>query len=166
MSRMPQLVAMPGMPGLSALGMMSLLSAQQGLTIEDEEKKSADLMFRKESPTEDTSKDNIEQEDDICCILCGLKESSVDKLKDHINMHFIEQVKKRRAEDLAEMNMHKKLKNNDLHEDEKQTKDNKTFEEMTKPNDKRIKCDKCNISFGNLTTFEAHVKHYCNNRKE
>jgi hypothetical protein len=27
--------------------------------------------------------------EDFCCILCGLKEASVDKLKDHINMHFI-----------------------------------------------------------------------------
>jgi hypothetical protein len=29
------------------------------------------------------------QGEDFCCILCGLKEASVDKLKDHINMHFI-----------------------------------------------------------------------------
>merc|ERR1719427_987511 len=36
--------------------------------------------------------------DDFCCILCGYKESSVDKLKDHINMHFIGQVKKRKSE--------------------------------------------------------------------
>ena len=30
--------------------------------------------------------------EDFCCILCGLKEASVDKLKDHINMHFIGKV--------------------------------------------------------------------------
>ena len=32
--------------------------------------------------------------DGFCCILCGFKEQSVEKLKDHINMHFIGQVKK------------------------------------------------------------------------
>ena len=32
--------------------------------------------------------------EDFCCILCGYKEQSVEKLKDHINMHFIGQVKK------------------------------------------------------------------------
>ena len=32
--------------------------------------------------------------DDYCCILCGYKESSVERLKDHINMHFIGHVKK------------------------------------------------------------------------
>ena len=32
--------------------------------------------------------------DGFCCILCGYKEQSVEKLKDHINMHFIGQVKK------------------------------------------------------------------------
>ena len=32
--------------------------------------------------------------DSFCCILCGFKEQSVEKLKDHINMHFIGQVKK------------------------------------------------------------------------
>jgi len=32
--------------------------------------------------------------EDFCCILCGYKERSVERLKDHINMHFIGQVKK------------------------------------------------------------------------
>lgn len=32
--------------------------------------------------------------DDFCCILCGYKEQSVERLKDHINMHFIGQIKK------------------------------------------------------------------------
>ena len=33
--------------------------------------------------------------DDFCCILCGYKEQSVERLKDHINMHFIGQVAKK-----------------------------------------------------------------------
>ncbi len=32
--------------------------------------------------------------EDFCCILCGYKDQSVERLKDHINMHFIGQVKK------------------------------------------------------------------------
>jgi len=31
---------------------------------------------------------------DYCCILCGLKEQSVERLKDHINLHFISQMKR------------------------------------------------------------------------
>ena len=38
--------------------------------------------------------DNAAGSDDYCCILCGYKESSVERLKDHINMHFIGHVKK------------------------------------------------------------------------
>ena len=38
--------------------------------------------------------ENIGGSDDYCCILCGYKESSVERLKDHINMHFIGHVKK------------------------------------------------------------------------
>lgn len=38
--------------------------------------------------------DNVGGNDDYCCILCGYKESSVERLKDHINMHFIGHVKK------------------------------------------------------------------------
>jgi hypothetical protein len=32
--------------------------------------------------------------EDYCCILCGFKEQSVDRLKDHINLHFIGQMKR------------------------------------------------------------------------
>ena len=32
--------------------------------------------------------------DDFCCILCGYKEQSVERLKDHINLHFISQMKR------------------------------------------------------------------------
>ena len=32
--------------------------------------------------------------DDYCCILCGYKEQSVERLKDHINLHFISQMKR------------------------------------------------------------------------
>ena len=41
-----------------------------------------------------SSLDTVAGSDDYCCILCGYKESSVDRLKDHINMHFIGHVKK------------------------------------------------------------------------
>ena len=41
-----------------------------------------------------TGTDNVGSNDDYCCILCGYKESSVERLKDHINMHFIGHVKK------------------------------------------------------------------------
>ena len=43
------------------------------------------------SPNKDVQ---LSVNDDYCCILCGYKESSVERLKDHINMHFIGQVKK------------------------------------------------------------------------
>jgi hypothetical protein len=31
--------------------------------------------------------------EDYCCILCGYKEQSVERLKDHISLHFISQMK-------------------------------------------------------------------------
>jgi hypothetical protein len=36
--------------------------------------------------------------EDYCCILCGYKEASVERLKDHINLHFIGQVKRKHQE--------------------------------------------------------------------
>ena len=47
---------------------------------------------------------NGQNGDDYCCILCGYKEQSVDRLKDHINLHFIGQVKRKHEEASKENN--------------------------------------------------------------
>ena len=136
-SKMIQIPGMPhlmGMPVLSAVGMMSLLSAR--LNSEEKEKKSAEEMFRNKSSDGVVSEEGIQQAEDLCCVFCGIKETSVDKLKDHINMHFIKQIKKRKADEPEQMNIHKKMKKEDHLENE-----NKTAES----NDKRMKCNKCNI---------------------
>jgi hypothetical protein len=39
-----------------------------------------------------------------CCILCGYKEQSVERLKDHINLHFIGQVKRKHESDTESSN--------------------------------------------------------------
>merc|ERR1711963_338703 len=70
--------------------MMSFLSAQQALKAEAKEGRLVEENTEARSPKGEG--------EDFCCILCGFKESSVDKLKDHINMHFIGHVKKRKAE--------------------------------------------------------------------
>merc|ERR1711963_1208717 len=70
--------------------MMSFLSAQQALKAEAKEGRLVEENTEARSPKGEG--------EDFCCILCGFKESSVDKLKDHINMHFIGQVKKRKSE--------------------------------------------------------------------
>jgi len=69
---------------VSAADMMTFLSAQQQAVKAEVEERSTG--------------EETEASEDFCCILCGFKESSVDKLKDHINMHFIGQVKKRKSE--------------------------------------------------------------------
>ena len=82
---------MGGAGPVSAADMMTFLSAQQHIKAETVE-------TDKCAPATSPEARDTEGSEDFCCILCGFKESSVDKLKDHINMHFIGQVKKRKSE--------------------------------------------------------------------
>ena len=93
---------MPG-PGMSAADMISFLSAHQAGKTEEQKKVALPQTSRGKSPKGFSDSTKSEPTDDFCCILCGFKESSVDKLKDHINMHFIGQVKKRKAENETDL---------------------------------------------------------------
>eukprot|EP00096_Caligus_rogercresseyi_P009902 TRINITY_DN3466_c0_g4_i1.p1 TRINITY_DN3466_c0_g4~~TRINITY_DN3466_c0_g4_i1.p1 ORF type:complete len:654 (+),score=242.95 TRINITY_DN3466_c0_g4_i1:111-2072(+) len=78
----------PGLPPLSPADMMSFLNAKS--------------MEAKESGN--ASSGSSSTKEDFCCILCGYKEDSLDKLKDHINMHFIGQVKRSRSSSASSSN--------------------------------------------------------------
>ncbi len=82
-------------PMLSAADMMSFLNAK---SLEQQAKAAVAAAAAAAAATA-TSNEGMKEKsqspgEDFCCILCGYKEQSVDRLKDHINMHFIGQVKK------------------------------------------------------------------------
>jgi len=96
----------PNPPGLSPGDMVALLAARQAAESEAAVVKSeaglspppppAASGHKSPSTSAATSPRGLpaalsaeSQGEDFCCILCGLKEASVDKLKDHINMHYI-----------------------------------------------------------------------------
>jgi hypothetical protein len=72
---------------LSAAEMMSFLNAK---SLEQQAK----AMSSSVAAEDKSSSSSSSSSSDFCCILCGYKEQSVERLKDHINMHFIGQVKK------------------------------------------------------------------------
>merc|ERR1719189_2753461 len=91
------------------LEMMSLLNAKSNI---DQNDKLSSLMMstmaaaamqaaaaNNNSPgstnTQSNGSSSNTNSDDYCCILCGYKEQSVERLKDHINLHFIGQVKRK-----------------------------------------------------------------------
>ena len=188
------------MQGLSAADMITFLSAQHMAAVKNiEEKKSpsppAHQQQRGKSPKTFTESlgasassskaENIN--DDFCCILCGFKESSVEKLKDHINMHFIGQVKKRKADNEPEKGQENEESQSSCQSNsgesplDHQSKRAKKDEEdgglnaaadsepivdikQEKEKDGGLKCANCDTSFFNVTTFRAHVSYYCKNR--
>jgi len=184
-------------PGMSAADMISFLSAQQAVKSDEQKKTVLPQTSRGKSPkgfSDSTTKS--EPTDDFCCILCGFKESSVDKLKDHINMHFIGQVKKRKAEnetdshtsddsnhsapaDAYEDHLAKKVKKEDdsgdkqeIHEGVRRQQniiagiDTENADVKQDAENNSLTCRNCDISFVNSTTYSAHVKYYCKKKPE
>jgi len=174
------LAQMP-MAGMSAADMMSFLSAQQALKAEagaaEPERPAA------RSPSRVVEASTGENGEDFCCILCGYKESSVDKLKDHINMHFIGQVKKRKSENegiAAEETADKENKQEPVVKKikvegklvdegapgEKESEGRDPLATSDSPPAPSLTCSNCNISFVNPSTYSAHVQFYCKKKKE
>jgi len=85
------------MPGPSAADMISFLSARQVMENQGTQETTTDKSPRTQEAPASSASSGSSPSEDFCCILCGYKESSVDRLKDHINMHFIGQIKKRKA---------------------------------------------------------------------
>ena len=113
--------------------------------------------------------------EDYCCILCGYKEQSVDRLKDHINLHFIGQVKRKHEETEDTTNgsgnkstvetAAKRMKSESESSNEKSPtkiqspaspKEAEIDEEQ-----RQLKCNSCEIGFTHLSNFVAHKKYYC-----
>ena len=105
----------------------------------------------------------------------------MDRLKDHINLHFIGQVKRKHEESETEDN-----KNGNKSTDESAPKRLKSESESsssieaskspkpkisqspTSPKDaeideeqRQLKCNSCEIGFTHLSNFVAHKKYYC-----
>ena len=128
--------------------------------------------------------------EDFCCILCGFKESSVDKLKDHINMHFIGQVKKRKSEiegslqgeEMADKEnrqevLVKRIKVEGKLQQQQEEQENgevdgnpltgnDSLTSSVKEPQTALTCGNCNISFVNPSTYSAHVQFYCKKKTE
>ena len=149
--------------GISAANMMTFLSAQQAL------KQEAATPEGEHSPRVAEN----EVAEDFCCILCGFKESSVDKLKDHINMHFIGQVKKRKSGngEVGPEETKEKVKEPAVKRIKVETKGAEEQEEGSghsvdplagaESSPQSLSCDNCDISFVNPATYSAHVQLYC-----
>ena len=111
----------------------------------------------------------------------------MEKLKDHINMHFIGQVKKRKADNEPEKGQENEesqsssQSNSGDSPSEHQSKRAKKDDEESglsiaveseppvdikqeKEKEGGLKCANCDTSFFNVTTFRAHVSYYCKNR--
>ena len=163
--------------GMSAADMMSFLSAQQALKAEAKEGRLVE---------ENEARSPKSEGEDFCCILCGFKESSVDKLKDHINMHFIGQVKKRKSENEGSLQgeemadkenrqevLVKRIKVEGKQQEEEKGEVNSdplTGKDSLSPSGKEpqtaLTCANCNISFVNPSTYSAHVQFYCKKKTE
>lgn len=88
------------MPGPSAADMISFLNARQVMENQATQENNSTEKSPRTQPevaASGSASSGSSPSEDFCCILCGYKESSVDRLKDHINMHFIGQIKKRKA---------------------------------------------------------------------
>ena len=114
----------------------------------------------------------------------------MEKLKDHINMHFIGQVKKRKADNEPEKGHENEESQSSSQSnsasaespsEHSQSKRARKEEEegglntsadsdpivdikQEKEKDGGLKCSNCDTSFFNVTTFRAHVSYYCKNR--
>ena len=121
--------------------------------------------------------------EDYCCILCGYKEQSVDRLKDHINLHFIGQVKRKheQTEDKTSKNGSstsseetpvKKIKSEQTESTELDSKSpapksptspiqSTSRDSGSDTEERQLKCNSCEIGFTHLSNFVAHKKYYC-----
>ena len=166
--------------GMSAADMMSFLSAQQALKAEAKEGRLVE---------ESEARSPKSEGEDFCCILCGFKESSVDKLKDHINMHFIGQVKKRKSENEGSLQgeemadkenrqevLVKRIKVEGKQQQEEENGElggnsdpltgNESLAPSVKESQTALTCGNCSISFVNPSTYSAHVQFYCKKKTE
>ena len=132
-----------------------------------------------------SSSANVQNGDDYCCILCGYKEQSVERLKDHINLHFIGQVKRKHEESTKENNgaesnaKRPKIKEENINTDQpsaplsaksesRSHSPQGSLSDTESPNNatasqgtNQLKCNSCDIGFSHLSNFVAHKKYYC-----
>ena len=150
--------------------MISILTAHQVNKLNELKKNDfpASSEVDRKSPMEPKS-DSALTAGDYCCILCGFKESSVEQLKEHINMHFISQVKKRKAdkEERCDETSNESAvisPKNDC-SDDSPPKKIKQEDDAIEQSD-NLSCGRCDISLLDQSTFDAHIKFYCRRKKE
>ena len=102
----------------------------------------------------------------------------MDKLKDHINMHFIGQVKKRKSENgeieseeaggnLKEPTVKRlKLETKEAEEQEEGSENGVDPLAGADSSPQSLSCDNCDISFVNPATYSAHVQVYCKKKNK
>ena len=92
----------------------------------------------------------------------------MERLKDHINLHFIGQVKRKHdtSEATSETKNGKenepsvkkvKVKDEDIHETASPTSPTESITDESG----QLKCNSCDIGFSHLSNFVAHKKYYC-----
>ena len=125
----------------------------------------AEAFLSQKSPAEsaNNNKDGVtspSSKEDYCCKLCGLKESSKERIKDHINMHFIGHIKRKSSETVTGEDDEAKKPRLLLSPGPKSpTKDDEAKE--NKLTTDVMKCMSCDIGFSQLSNFLAHKKYYC-----
>ena len=181
--------------GMTAAELLSLLSVQHAAKMDIQKTSVLPPSSREKSPKGVSGSTKSESSDEFCCILCGYKETTVDKLKDHINIHFIGQVKKRKADndvdthtsddsnhsapnETNEDHIVKKIKKEDdlidEHDINEVAKSNNFSSEVEtdisnvkqEADNNSLTCSNCNIAFVNTTTYVAYVQYYCKNKKQ
>lgn len=76
----------------------------------------------------------------------------MDRLKDHINLHFIGKVKRKHEQD----------QNGNSEESAKKIKTESSEESESQ----QLKCQNCDIGFSHLSNFVAHKKYYCRGQQQ
>ena len=161
------------------LEMMSLLNAKS--TMEHGDKLGSLMMSsmaaaamaaaNANTPLQSLSNGSSNASEDYCCILCGYKEQSVERLKDHINLHFIGQVKRKHeevGESESKPNSAKKAKVKEEQREAKSSEDVSVRSPVSgtgHEEDQQLKCNSCDIGFSHLSNFVAHKKYYCRDIK-
>ncbi len=186
-------------PSIPMLEMMSLLNNAKSNNLLSDDKLSSLMMSSMAAAMQAAAVNNNNSQhqangntspgqasEDYYCFLCGYKEESVERLKDHINLHFIGKVKRKISscsqetgssqEKLASgEEIVKKIKLESSHNPEGDPLPVAAAEIKSAPaspktsstsnedlnSSGQLKCTSCDIGFSHLSNFVAHKKYYC-----